>query len=377
MAFNLTLDRTANITNCHLNGTLNKTCQDHGLRPQMGPSSISEVIPISILFCIIEIVGIIGNILVIYVILSDRKMRSSVTNMFILNLGISDLIIMLGGIPEISFFMINKGWLFGEVMCKFQRYVLVVSLYSSVMTLVAVCVERYIAIVFPIKAHILCSRTRTKAAIAVIWPLSGVLAIPVLLFNSTKHISQSVVFCKTMFPDPQHRLTYSYVEFTLFYALPMVIQVVLYAIVGKRLFAGSETLHRNVGSSANENGKDKASVAIKARKGVVKMLIASVLIYFISYSPPQGLLLYRTFSKTPFHATWPWFVFVMTMAYINSAANPVLYCIFSQNFRKKFGAILGCFKHEKEGYIQAKSLNTASRYYNSTMKSTAVTEASV
>ena len=69
------------------------------------------------------------------------------------------------------------------------------------------------------------------------------------------------------------------------------------------------------------------------------MLIASVTIYFISYSPHQVLLFYNTFAKARFEQTWVYVVFVTAMGNINSAANPVLYCIFSQNFRQKFKKI--------------------------------------
>lgn len=66
------------------------------------------------------------------------------------------------------------------------------------------------------------------------------------------------------------------------------------------------------------------------------MLIMSVIVYFLSYSPQQVLLIYDTFKPSQFHENWTVHVFTMIIAYINSAANPILYSIFSQNFRKNF-----------------------------------------
>ena len=60
----------------------------------------------------------------------------------------------------------------------------------------------------------------------------------------------------------------------------------------------------------------------------------SVIVYFLSYSPQQVLLIYDTFKPSQFHENWTVHVFTMIIAYINSAANPILYSIFSQNFRK-------------------------------------------
>lgn len=104
---------------------------------------------LTVLFCIIGIVGIFGNILVICVILLDRKMRQSVTNIFIMNLAIADFLIMAFGVPEIILFRLNNGWTFGVTWCKINRYILVVALYTSVLSLLSVCVERYVSNSYP------------------------------------------------------------------------------------------------------------------------------------------------------------------------------------------------------------------------------------
>lgn len=102
----------------------------------------TEIIPISVIFAVVGSVGIIGNTLIVFIVMCDAKMRVSMTNILIVNLAVSDLCILLIGIPEIVQFMLNKGWLFGLAMCKIQRSVLVAALYTSVMTLLALCVER-------------------------------------------------------------------------------------------------------------------------------------------------------------------------------------------------------------------------------------------
>lgn len=104
--------------------------------------SMETLVLLTLLFSIIGIIGVFGNALVIYVVLGDKKMRRSVTNLFILNLAVADLLIMLIGVPEIVQFIIDDGWLLGESLCKSNRYVLVLSLYVSIMSLLAVCVER-------------------------------------------------------------------------------------------------------------------------------------------------------------------------------------------------------------------------------------------
>ena len=108
-------------------------------------------------------------------------------------------------------------------------------------------------------------------------------------------------------------------------------------------------------SKNNGNTREKDSDAIKARKGVVKMLIATVVVYFLSYAPVQVPLFYNMASTTPFKQNWSFLVLVMTLGYVNSAANPILYSIFSRNFRLKFAQIL-CRCRKDNGYRPATSI---------------------
>jgi len=96
------------------------------------------------MFCTVGLTGLVGNTLVIIAILANKKMRHSATNLFITNLAVADLIIIMFGVPEIVQFIVNRGWLLGLTLCKSQRFILVSSLYASIWTLMAVCIERCI-----------------------------------------------------------------------------------------------------------------------------------------------------------------------------------------------------------------------------------------
>lgn len=127
-----------------------------------------------------------------------------------------------------------------------------------------------------------------------------------------------------------------------------VLKVVLYCIIGRRLFIGTADLHRKLRVADGGSGKD--SEAIRTRKGVVKMLIASVVVYFVSYAPAQLPLFYNFVSATPFRVNWSFLVFLMTLSYANSAANPVLYAAFSQNFRRRFERLLCPWRRGRRGW---------------------------
>ena len=109
---------------------------------QLDEVHLGYIVSFTIAFFLVGIIGVLGNVLVIFVIFHDKKMRKSLTNMLIVNLAVADSIILIFGIPEIVQFMLNRGWILGEAMCRIQRTVLVISLYVSVLTLVALCIER-------------------------------------------------------------------------------------------------------------------------------------------------------------------------------------------------------------------------------------------
>ncbi len=186
-------------------------------------------------------------------------------------------------------------------------------------------------------------------AIGVIWPLSLLLGLPTPIYNVVRPPSEkvSIDLCIMLIPT---YVPFKVTECILFFLGPVLIQIVMYVIVGRRLFVGTERLHRKQ-TILEGNGmyREKDADAIKARRGVVKMLIASVIVYFLSYAPAQVPLFYNLLSPTPFRQNWPFLVLVMTLGYINSAANPILYSIFSQNFRRKFRHTL-CCQQEKERY---------------------------
>ncbi|XP_069136637.1 neuropeptide receptor 15-like [Argopecten irradians] len=204
---------------------------------------------------------------------------------------------------------------------------------------------RYVAIIHPIKAHIVCNKRRIVVILGCIWPCAWAAALPTLIFNEVRrgHPSIPLEYCMMIFPDNHifYFQIFKYTESVLFYFLPLFIQIVLYSFITKHLFLGSDRLHRRVTiRQVDGSSMGRFSEALQARRGVVKMLMLSVVVYFISYSPNQILLISNIISPTTFHENFSFQVFTMVVANLNSAANPVLYSIFSQNFRQFFRHVM-------------------------------------
>ncbi len=73
-------------------------------------------------YAIIFLIGFIANIFVIIVIIKCRRMRT-LTNRFLLNLAISDLLATLICLPPTAYHHYDKRWIFGEFLCRFIPFI--------------------------------------------------------------------------------------------------------------------------------------------------------------------------------------------------------------------------------------------------------------
>lgn len=109
---------------------------------------------VNFMYIIIFLTAVIGNGIVCFIVQSSPRMRT-VTNYFIVNLAVGDMLMALFCIPfsSISLFVLNY-WPFGEILCRFVNYSQAVSVLVSAYTLVAISMDRYIAIMWPLRPRI-------------------------------------------------------------------------------------------------------------------------------------------------------------------------------------------------------------------------------
>ena len=94
---------------------------------------LSRVVPV--IFCVIAVFGFVGNVVVVAAIASDRRLRTT-TNTIVLSLSLADLVFICICVPFTALLYSTAQWTFGVVWCKLYQYLINVTAYASVYTLV-------------------------------------------------------------------------------------------------------------------------------------------------------------------------------------------------------------------------------------------------
>jgi tachykinin-like receptor len=101
----------------------------------------------SLLFGIMVLAAIVGNLVVIWIVLANRQMRT-VTNFFLLNLAIADLAIAIFNTIFNFVYMLNSHWPFGQAYCVINNFIANLTIAASVFTITAMSIHRSVELKF-------------------------------------------------------------------------------------------------------------------------------------------------------------------------------------------------------------------------------------
>ncbi|KAK9962569.1 hypothetical protein ABG768_007926 [Culter alburnus] len=141
----------------------------------------NTVYPIVYLF--IFSLGLVGNLMSLFFFISSslrRKASFSPVNILMLNLLISDLMMVCSLPFRAAYYLMDSNWVFGDITCRIMSYVFYINLYGSVYFLAVLSMVRFVAIVKPF-AYVRWQNSRRAWAISiVIWLIVSLMSIPLL-----------------------------------------------------------------------------------------------------------------------------------------------------------------------------------------------------
>ncbi|XP_058239833.1 neuropeptide FF receptor 2 isoform X2 [Hemibagrus wyckioides] len=309
-------------------------------------------------YLLIFVMCMVGNGVVCFIVLRRKHMRT-VTNLFILNLAISDLLVGIFCMPTTLVDNIITGWPFGSLVCKLSGMVQGISVSASVFTLVAIAVDRFRCIVYPFKQKL--NISTSTLIIAVIWVLAISIMCPsgvmlqvtkesqILILLGDGNSTKPFYWCHENWPNKEMRKIYTTVLFANIYLGPLTLIVIMYARIGLTLFKTATPTSANQESSTsfgsgsrNPSGYETRQLASRKKKHVVKMLLVVALLFILSWLPLWTLMMLSDYaSLNEFqHRLINIYIYPLAhwLAFCNSSINPIIYGFFNENFRRGFQA---------------------------------------
>lgn len=295
-------------------------------------------------YCIIIFFSILGNSLVVLVITRDHRMKSN-TNRFIVNMCISDLFATVNVLPtQVMFILSNEIWLipgtFGEFFCKLVPFIQDVSLAVSIFSMTIIALDRYLAIVYPYKTHVITTK-RCFIIIAVIWTVAIGMHCHYFIIMDVVTSEFGDMYCRQVWSkDSEKHLKIQKVFFTanfaFAFATPLMSIAFFYTRVVMELYCRSGNL---------EQSREQRRVRNRENREVAVMLISVVALFVASWLPLNTLfflLLYRwkLEASDPCYLKNLKFI-VYLLGHSNVSQNSFIYFSFNKRFKNGLKKLFG------------------------------------
>ncbi|XP_020778958.2 trace amine-associated receptor 4-like [Boleophthalmus pectinirostris] len=256
------------------------------------------------------------NLLVIVSIAHFRQLHSA-TNLILLSLAVSDFFIGLVVVP-VETFMWKSCWLFGDLLCLLYFLLPITLIISSIISVVLISVDRYVAICHPMHYHTRITMKRVQVTVCVSWVYSFFFAVGILHENY-----YNLGAYKSCHGECLITIAVA-ADLVLGFFIPISIIVIMYLLVFVVAVSQARAMRSKVATVTFHSTQSKKS-EIKAARNLGIL----VLVYLMCYSPYCVVL-----AGQPILVGMSLEVIMIFVMYVNSCLNPLIYALFYPWFRK-------------------------------------------
>ncbi|XP_048402950.1 leukotriene B4 receptor 1-like [Stegostoma tigrinum] len=262
------------------------------------------------------IVGIPGNSLVIWVILHKMRERSS-SVILILNLALADLVVLMT-LP-LWIYSICNSWVFGEISCKILGYLIYCNLYGSVLFIMLMSINRFLAVMYPFASQRWQRTGRVCKVVLIVWSFAFLLSCPNLLTRKVDIIDGQAGCFGGQYDSKDQQILCLVLETLFGFVIPFTVLATCYGLVAKRV--GKMTF----------KSKNRSETLIIS-------IIAAFLICWFPYHVFNVIELASVMLDTDAleSVSQVGSYITATLAFISSSVNPLLYAFAARNLRNGF-----------------------------------------
>ena len=317
----------------------------NGVMNQIQPSDCywnhtAARIGITFTYCLIFLVSLAGNTVVGMIVYKLKTMRKPI-NFFIVNMAMSDLLFPIFLIPREIQLLYMDSWLIGgplgQVLCKLVIFLSDVSLIVSIQSLVLIAVDRFGAVVYPLRSPLISSKLCPFFILAT-WIVAIAFQSP-KLFAYKLFEYPGLLVCEMRWNEAfgaSSSIENYYVSIlVIFFIIPLVLITLLYIIICLKV--KSQKIPGEHVRSANFGQEH-----LQRKRNVLKMAFAIVLGFAVCWLPLTIFwFLFHFFSSDIWSCGSKHFIIVaFFMARASCALNPCICFIFSRNYREGLKTLL-------------------------------------
>ncbi|XP_074498834.1 P2Y purinoceptor 1-like [Sebastes fasciatus] len=280
-------------------------------------------------FILVFIIGLVANGWGLKSLLHNWK-KLKIINVFVLNLGLADILYLLTLPFLMVYYFMERKWIFGDTFCKITRFCFNLNLYGSIGFLTCISVYRYLGIVHPMRVMGRITVTHSVGISVMVWLLVSVQSLPDMFYSKTSGYKPVQCYDTTSSIYVEDYLKYSLGWTLTGFCIPFLITLGCYGHVIVVL--------------CRTNTTDKV---LKQRS--LKLLLILILLFSVCYIPYHVLknlnLWSRVLYKQKICREWSNGVYIAQqisrgLVCLNSALNPLVYLHGSEDIPARLRRLL-------------------------------------
>ncbi|KYM82922.1 Pyroglutamylated RFamide peptide receptor [Atta colombica] len=344
---------------------------DYDINDSFNHFEWAELAPVLVVYTLTFFLGLIGNVIIIASTLCRlRPLPATPTNVFLGGLATADLLLIIFCIPVKIAKLFSYTWTMGIFLCKAVHYMQSVSAICSVVTLTAMSIERYYAIVHPMRAQYICTISQARKIVIITWIAAFLLGVPMTFTQLNKRggktthkevgVRRIAYWCVRNSEAGLLWRSHEVYMLIVVLVLPLIIMAFCYTSICWEIWrVMKRRYHMTSRHALNPNSADTESIPMTQRQGgnerksrrdekdeesrtmkqVVKMLVAVVVLFAICWAPmliDNVLTAYGYLPRVKSGVHKHLNTAFQLMAYFNSCINPIVYGFMSKHFRENF-----------------------------------------
>ena len=284
-------------------------------------------------------VSLMVNSFIALIVYKTPTLRKPI-NYFIANMAMSDLLYSIFQIPFALSSFHTASWpiggKFGLALCKLVPFFRNVSIIVSIQNLILIAVNRFGAVVFPLRSPLIKSKL-CPFFISATWIVAAAIFSPYLFAYQLVEFSGEM-WClptwKKAFGESSSFADYVVTDPILFTYIPLVLLVLLYSIILIKVKIQAHPGEQSANTQQQRNRRNR---------NVFQMSAAIVLVFLFCWLPFKTIILVIRYSSVDLSCGF--FLYYEVTYYMSSgyfAINPIICFVFSSNYRQGLKRLLNC-----------------------------------